>query len=195
MANYDIEGTDASEIFDLGSGGEYINARGGNDIVAGNDGDDIIRGGSGNDVLLGNLGNDTLYGGTGEDNIFGGRGNDTLYGGAGSDLVSGDFGSDILYGETGADIFYFNARTAGFDEFGGTAVDTIMDFGVKGMADSLLFDDFGPGSSLVFAQDGANTVVGIDSDGDLVADYQVVVVMNATVADVAAVTSFGDLVI
>lgn len=195
MADYTYEGTDANETISGLAGGDYIHGRGGDDIIAGNDGDDRIMGGSGDDILLGNLGNDTLYGGTGKDILYGGRGDDFLHGGAGTDILSGDFGADMLWGDTGSDVFYFNARTAGVDEFGNAAVDTIMDFGIKGSADSLLFDDFAPGANLVFVQDGANTVVGVDTNGDFVADLQAAIVLNATVAQVSAVSSFGDLVV
>ncbi|QFS44986.1 calcium-binding protein [Nostoc sphaeroides] len=74
------------------------------DTLNGGSGNDSINGGLRNDLLFGNPGNDTLNGGNGSDVIFGGDGNDRLIGGFSGDPSAGKgFFEDVLVGGAGSD--------------------------------------------------------------------------------------------
>lgn len=137
---------------------DVIEGRNGNDFLVGRGGDDFIRGGGGADFILGGTGTDTIIGGTGRDTLFGGRGDDILNGGSGKDTLSGDFGFDRLTGGSGDDNFVFNANTAGVDENGNFAWDTITDFAD---GDTLTFNDLPPFFSLNFQQVGDDVHVSV----------------------------------
>ncbi|MCJ2184072.1 hypothetical protein MTR62_15410 [Novosphingobium sp. 1949] len=102
-----------------------------------------------------------------------------------ADILSGDFGADTLWGGAGNDRFVFKYATAGFDEVGNQAYDTIADFDV---GDTIAFDGFptsGEGAVAIGAwQDGDDVVIGVYTDNDLVFDYTIAVVMNASLAEV-----------
>lgn len=166
-----------------------IRGRNGNDTIFGLGGRDIIFGGGGSDTLYGNGDKDLLYGGNASDTLYGGRGDDVLVGGSGKDKLSGDYGRDQLQGDAGDDLFYFDSRTAGVDEFGNAASDLILDFQV---GDVIHFGGYGPSAALQFVQGGSNVLISVDVDGNGSADYLAVTVLNATLADVQAATSFGD---
>jgi Ca2+-binding RTX toxin-like protein len=192
LSGKNVTGTNSDDSISGTADADTLSGGDGADVISGNGGDDTISGGNGNDFLLGGAGNDILSGGNGADTLYGGRGADLLSGGTGSDILNGDFGADILTGGTSADTFYFQARTAGFDEYGAYASDVITDFSG---GDRLLFSDYQPTAKLMFAQSGANTIISIDLNGDLVADYQVATVLNATMLSVASATAFGDLIV
>lgn len=82
----EFEGSDFSDLIDLGIG---------NDTVTAGKGDDAVLGGTGNDTLYGETGNDTLTGGIGADSLVGGLGSDTynFAKGGGGDTVK-DFGGN-----------------------------------------------------------------------------------------------------
>ena len=145
--------------------------------------------------ILGDGGNDTIDGGTGRDVLWGGRGDDDLNGGSGQDFLSGDFGADFMAGGSGGDIYFFHARTAGFDEFGNLASDTIQGFNVIGrdsQIDSLLFGGYGEDALLSYVQNGSNVEVYVDVDGNGIAEYLAVTVLDSSIIDVSSNSSFGD---
>ncbi len=161
-------------------------------IIAGNDGDDTIDGGGGSDFILGNDGDDLIDGGTGRDILFGGRGDDTIFGGAGRDVLNGDFGADTLRGGSGFDDYIFSSRTAGFDENGAAASDTIVGFDEA--RDTIFFEKYDAADELVYVQDGADVEIYVDIDGDnpVTGDYLAATVLNSNVAAVAGVTTINE---
>lgn len=94
-----------TQLADLRSLIENVNAGSGNDNITGN---------QANNVLNGNAGNDALYGLTGADTLNGGTGNDTLDGGEDADLMVGGSGDDTYYIDNTADIVVETA-TGGAD--------------------------------------------------------------------------------
>jgi VCBS repeat-containing protein len=176
-----LVGTSGGETISAQGGDDIVYGRGGNDVINGNNGDDRVYGQDGDDTVKGDNDNDVIYGGSGNDDINGGVGADTIYGGSGADKIDGDidadtiiggYGADILLGRGGADTFRFiDIRDTG---------DTISDFKVSDgdKLDFSLVDPIGPFSlhantntifafGINFFQDGANTVVWADTDGDV----------------------------
>ncbi|MDP1708665.1 MAG: VCBS domain-containing protein [Gammaproteobacteria bacterium] len=162
------------------TGGDDIKVGGaGNDTINGGNGNDALYGAGGNDTLNGNNDHDTLYGQAGDDVISGGGGNDTIYGGSGNDIINGGDGNDIIYGGYGADTL---TGGAGDDTFVFlSALDTgdvITDFNLSGN-DTLDFSAIAgitgssatlsttvTANSVNYFQDGADTIVWADTDGD-----------------------------
>lgn len=173
-------------------GDDQLRGSQGNDFIIAGAGDDFLRGGAGNDVLWGGAGRDRLEGAAGNDDLRGGKGNDLLFGGNGNDILSGDIGADTLYGGAGDDLFYFSRRTAGLDDDGSAAFDTIADFGG---GDVIRFGGYGKKAALLFEQDGTTTNIYVDMNGDGVAEYLAAAVLNANLDDVQAATSFGGIVL
>jgi Ca2+-binding RTX toxin-like protein len=155
------------------------NARGGFTGI-GNDSANLIHGGGSADLLVGAGGDDELRGQSGAD---------ILDGGDGSDLLSGGHGGDVLAGGAGSDAFLFNYYDTGT---GGDA-DRILDF-VSGEdtirlsaidADSATPGDqqftfvgaaafSGAAGELRTSFDGADTWLQADTNGDGVADFEIV---------------------
>ncbi|NEP19842.1 MAG: D-alanyl-D-alanine carboxypeptidase, partial [Leptolyngbya sp. SIO4C1] len=154
------------------------------DTLAGDLGNDIITGGAGDDILRGDLndrspqddamgGNDIIFGGEGNDRIGGKSGNDIISGDAGDDMIWGDSGDDIIMGVTGNDTLVGDnfSGSSGSDLFvfgNGDGTDTILDFQVgtdrMGLVEGeLTFTD------LTLTQDGANTLLGVASSGEVLA--------------------------
>ncbi len=182
--NNRISGSDAAnELRGLG-GDDLIQAGGGNDLVSGGEGADTLVGGSGNDTLQGDAGSDKLIGDIGSDSLAGGLGSDTLEGGAGADTLSGG---------AGADTFVFRAADVG-------STDRILDFSrVDGDKVNLRSIDANVNAAgdqnFVFIGSGAftkvagelravisngNTTLMGDTNGDGVADFQLVVIGAGT---------------
>ncbi|WP_262270480.1 calcium-binding protein [Microvirga yunnanensis] len=65
--------------------------------LQGTNGSDLIRAGAGNDKVIANSGNDTVHGGRGNDFISGGFGADKIYGDNGDDYLKGDDGADSFH--------------------------------------------------------------------------------------------------
>jgi Ca2+-binding RTX toxin-like protein len=112
--DFDLTGTNASDVIDGFEGDDYIWGFGGVDYIAGGegvdhvfagDGDDVVDGEGGGDWLFGDGGNDIIWGGVGVDHLFGGYGDDSLYGG----YSSGGWGMDYLTGGPGRDTFFFES--------------------------------------------------------------------------------------
>jgi Ca2+-binding RTX toxin-like protein len=170
-----------------GDGDDIIFGFGGNDIIYGLGGNDDIDGGTGNDELFGGNGNDSLFGGSGNDELFGGAGNDELIGGSGNDELNGGAGFDTMTGGSGRDEFIFKS----FDNsvFNPPPSDRITDFsqgdhidlsGIDANASlrgNQRFSFIGEGNftgragQLRYENDGINTYVQADVDGDGYADF------------------------
>lgn len=149
-----------------------------------------VTGNSGDNKLSGRAGNDVLSGGAGHDQLYGSVGSDTLNGGAGNDLLIGGVNNDMLSGGTGIDTFDFNTVAESYA--GATTRDEILDFQSTEVIDLSTIDAYslvagnqafsfiGTGAftaagQLRFELDGAgNTIVQADVNGDLTADFEVV---------------------
>lgn len=156
---------------------------------------DSLRGNDVANTLSGLAGNDTLLGRGGNDILLGGAGNDVLDGGEGNDRLQGDAGADTLTGGAGADTFVFLAATD--SPRSNTGRDTIADF-VSGLdkidlraidASTRTSGDqaFSHIGSAAFSGRAGqlhfvNGVLEGDTNGDRVADFQIVVLVTATLA-------------
>jgi serralysin len=151
-------------------------------------GRDIIRN---VENVQGNSGNDRLTGNAGANMLMGGAGADTLSGGAGADTINGGAGRDVMFGgvDVDRDVFVFSSAA---ESKPGRARDVIHDF-VSGvdMLDLRLIDAntaqvgdqvFAFGGSSAAAHgvwavaSGANLVVRADTNGDRIADFEVLLV-------------------
>jgi D-alanyl-D-alanine carboxypeptidase len=130
-------------------------------------GDDRLTGGGGGEWLQGNAGDDTLSGGGGDDRIEGGLGSDRMTGGAGADVfvllrvAEAARGDVVLDFETGSDRIDL------------TAID-----GVPGGRDDALrwlgaADFDGQAGAVVFETDAGGATLGVDVDGDRLADMTI----------------------
>jgi Ca2+-binding RTX toxin-like protein len=122
---------------------------------------------------------DYIHGGAGADTLRGGDGTDVLHGGEGNDILYGDVGIDTLYGGGGTDSFRYDAGTlAEIQSVQSGSVpdirDVIADFqaGQDTLDISALLtaagytgtDAFADGTVSI-AQQGANAVISVDTDG------------------------------
>ena len=150
--------------------------------LTGSDDANSLWGNASANTILAGAGNDLVYAGAGNDSIDGGDGNDTLRGDAGDDTIDGGAGRDIMLGGAGADTFTFS-----ISDFSGTTTTTadwIRDFSQLD-GDSIQLDLGGVGSFIGTAAfsgtagevryqvQGANTMVFIDTDGDMAADHAI----------------------
>jgi Ca2+-binding RTX toxin-like protein len=168
--------------------------------LAGALGDDILRGGAGGDRLLGDgyiyvwdngahtdglitvfesIGND------GEDQLFGGAGDDTLVGGQGADLLNGGKGIDTF-------------RFTDVADSGGSLIDEIQDLSKLDVIDISAIDanwevdgdqafllvkhltGHAGEASLVYDKNEAVTLLELDTDGDGVANSEIVIDGNGS---------------
>lgn len=182
-----LVGTDGNDVIDSDFGYDTVLGLGGDDTLSGASGFDNIYGQAGNDTLIGNVGNDQMFGGSGNDTLSGSQNNDLLVGGSGDDILSGEGGNDRLIGGYGADSLTGGALA---DRFVFESVldrgDTIFDF--NSFAVNALNPDkidlsaidadsahttFAYGGSTATAygvwlvQQGADTLVSVDTDGDI----------------------------
>jgi len=181
-----------------GSGNDIISGEAGNDYLSGGAGDDILSGGIGNDTLSGGDGNDYVAGGADDDILGGGAGNDTVSGGAGNDRLNGNDGDDIiisgtgldtLTGGAGADTFVFSATDSGL---GVGSRDQITDF-THGVDEIDLTRIVGLTAADVTLTDvikssgvsSGHTIVGVDTDHDGHANFEV---------DVHGIVSLSDVI-
>lgn len=167
---------------------------GGDDTIYGGGGNDTIKGGEGNDTIYAQ-GSDTtwLYGNNGDDHLYGADGADHLYGGAGNDVLWGGGGADILSGGDGTDTFLYTDVSQSTP----AAPDYITDYlhgdtidlsGIDANSTTVGDDAFNlvgtaptnnPGdlwySYTTTGDGGSNTTFYGDTDGDGIADFQVIV--------------------
>ena len=142
-----------------------------------------------------------VYGDQGNDTLSGGAGQDRLYGGGGRDRVIGQAGRDILSGGADADIFQYNSVTDSTVQIAGR--DTINDFNaantdrisltnIDANADGGTANDaftfrgtaaFTGLGQVRYAQNGANTIVSLNTTGSIAADMEItltgVMMLNA----------------
>ena len=158
---------------------------------------DVSGTGNGLDnVIKGNTGANTLEGLSGADVLIGNGGDDALYGGVGADVLVGGLGADTLWGGQDQDQDVFVLRDAAQTPVG--ASDEVHDF-VSGVdvfdfremdANTTLQNDQGfayagsvaTANALWTGQDGTDTLVWGDVDGDAVADFEVRVVDTSQLA-------------
>ncbi len=191
-------GAGGDRIFGIG-GNDMLFGEGANDFIQGGNGDDFIDGGDGQDQLDGGNNNDTILGGNDNslDRLTGAAGNDTLDGGGGRDILRGDSISGGVVTTGGADIFDFNEVN---DSLAGGLRDIIRDFVqgedlmdlsdidaiTGGMDDAFTFIGTGGFSGTAgevrYAFGGSHTIISADVDGDGVADFQIDLNGNITLA-------------
>ncbi|VVT12628.1 CAP domain-containing protein [Erythrobacter sp. EC-HK427] len=167
-----LRGSQGDDTLDGGANNDTINGLGGNDQ---------IFGGSGNDELNGSHGNDTIDGGSGDDTIFGGRDNDTIIGGIGKDTMRGDIGADVFAFDDGhfAGLTTTTAdRITDFDQLEGDRIDLSLVDAITGGGDNAFTfigaaEFTGVAGQLRFEQSGGVTMVYMDTNGDMTADYAI----------------------
>jgi Ca2+-binding RTX toxin-like protein len=127
------------------------------------------------------IGNDTLTGTTGNDKINGLAGNDTLIGGLGIDLLTGGIGSDTFVFKTSAESVEGLARDA-ITDFTHSQGDRIDLAGID--ANTLVVNDqaFTYIGAMAFTGvagqlDYVNGILAGDSNGDKVADFEIVITL------------------
>jgi Ca2+-binding RTX toxin-like protein len=169
------------------------------DIIVGSIEANVIEGATGSDYIVGDAGDDHLFGGyapatiaagdavfppgdapsDGDDTLVGGPGNDTLNGGTGADKLTGGRDADTfvwrdihesgLTAETMDLIKDFNFSEG--DKIGLHAIDAVEattdineDFTFIGTA------DFSTAGQIRYYQDGTDTFIALNTNGDLEAD-------------------------
>ncbi len=137
----------------------------------------------------------SLTGSIKSDVITGGNLGDTINGGKGVDFITGGLGKDTLTGGNQTDYFIF---TDSLESSAGAARDRITDFSLGndiidvssidaisgGSDDGFVFKSQaafdGAGQLRYFVTAGGNTIVEADTDGNLAADFQIV--LNGSIA-------------
>ena len=188
----------AAETLTGTAGDDRLIAHGGDDSLSGGDGKDLLYGSNGNDTLDGGAGNDTVAGGDGADSLNGGDGNDLLLGGWGADTLVGGAGSDLLYGGAGGDTFLFaNIGEVSSDrigDFSRVEHDKISLAGLDANTNTAADDAFTfigaaafshTAGELRFDVGGGNVTIMGDTDGNGVADFQIIILggVNAQAGD------------
>ena len=172
-----LEGSDAGEAIQAGTGNDQANGFAGDDHIDGGEGRDVLHGGTGADTVLGSVGDDLLHGeegddllagGDDEDTLYGHFGEDTLIGGEGNDIAHGGQDNDFLSGESGADALHGNAGDdtlmggTGEDSlFGGTGNDFVWGAETDAEQDYL---NGGEGDDTLFAGQGDIVTAGDGED-------------------------------
>ncbi|HEX8442665.1 MAG TPA: M10 family metallopeptidase C-terminal domain-containing protein [Allosphingosinicella sp.] len=147
-------------------------------------------------TLSGTRNSDTLRGGEGDDTLGGLGGNDTLIGGDGDDRLNGGADRDTLTGGTGADIFVFDTANhtgtrssadritdfqSGLDLIDLSAIDAN-----RKTAENDAFTFIGGANfskkagELRYSSTSSGTYVSGDTNGDGVADFEILLVNKAT---------------
>ena len=129
-----------------------------------------LTGTTGINALTGGNGNDTLNGLGGNDTLTGDYGNDTLNGGDGADTLIGGLGQDTLTGGTGNDTFKFvSLAEISNDKITDLQVGDKVDLSaIAGLKFVGTGKDFSGTAYQVRVQYGS---LGIDTNGDKIADY------------------------
>jgi VCBS repeat-containing protein len=138
---------------------------GGNIDGTGSGASNILTGNGGNNVLDGQGNPDTLVGGAGDDTLIGGLGNDRFEGGTGAD--------SLVFGQNNDAAIFNSLLEAG---------DVVSGFSTSGVSQDFidldaLFDGLGVAAAdragrVILVAAGADTQLWIDSDGDTIADAQ-----------------------
>ncbi|MBA3755652.1 MAG: calcium-binding protein [Nitrosomonas sp.] len=174
---------------------------GNNNFVTGNSAVNTLNGGNGTDLLFGQGGNDNLNGNAGGDLLRGDAGNDTLNGGSGDDSLSGLAGTDLLSGGIGFDDFRFTAigesvvgaghdTIAGFDGVGAAlqdqvdvnAIDAKTAVGGNQNFAFISTTAFSAAGQIRVFNSGSNTVIQGNVNGNLAADFEILVQDGGAVA-------------
>lgn len=173
-------GDQGDDILIGGNGWDWLEGRADNDHLDGGFGYDRLRGGNGDDTLVGGFGFDILEGGSGDDVMQGDNGEDRLIGGAGRDVMTGGLHADRFVFQTVGDSGLWGAAdritdfTQGEDIIDLSAIDAIA----GGSNDAFIFisrNSFsGTAGELRFYQNGGNTYLVADVDGDGAADFSIV---------------------
>jgi Ca2+-binding RTX toxin-like protein len=208
-------GSEADVILGL-EGNDTLNGGDGDDFLSGDAGDDILNGGLGNDFLIDSSGANTLTGGDGDDtiiasataNIDGGSGNDIIFATGLSSTASGGSGNDTitvgaastLTGGADTDTFVLAASYA-YSLSSLTPAIVITDFVAGAAGDRLDLvqwlnspnttgydgsNPFGSSGYLRLRQEGADTIVGWDSNGGGDSFTALFLLQGVTAADLTA---------
>ncbi|MFT7596134.1 MAG: Ca2+-binding RTX toxin-like protein [Paracoccaceae bacterium] len=181
-ANNDtLRGQGGNDGMDGGGGDDVMFGQRGADSMVGGTGNDTMIGGAGKDIMNGGAGDDLMNGGAGDDVLAGLAGADTLNGGGGQDVLGGKAGTDTVTGGAGADFFIFTEVT---DSYLGTGADKITDFEIgtdrillSELATSITFVTSGPfsgtGAEVTVKDDGVDSAVYVDVDGDGTRDMRI----------------------
>jgi|GEM_PF-937362 len=182
-ANLTIEETAAgSRIFQIAEN-KVLNGTDANDTLAGGNGNDMLDGGAGNDVLFGGYGSDKLLGGDDADRLVGGLGVDTLTGGAGNDIFKYN---TLLEIDNGA---YWGSNAQNGDTISDLTVgDKINLSAISGLTFAGIGNAFsGVANQVQIIDDSWNrTLLQIDTNGDLNADYSLILPDNLIIEETAA---------
>lgn len=190
-----LEGSNGDDLLDGQSGGDTLLGGNGNDTLLGGSGGDRLFGGAGNDDLDGGSQRDRLEGGDGNDTLNGGADVDRLFGGDGNDILIGGTGTDFLYGGAGADTFRFlSANDTGVGAYQrdelrdfATLEDVIdvsaIDADTTTAGNQAFIDVFasftGQAGQIALTNfSNGRTLVEFDTDGDAIADFQILVNAN-----------------
>ena len=216
--NDSVLGGTGFDYADLGDGNDIYKdvSKGGADTVLAGAGDDTVRTLDGHDLIVTSSGNNLIEAGLGQDTIRIGSGNDTVKAGLGNDLieVSGGILNQIEAGN-GADTIIVQGGTSvlnlglgedvirlAFTDTASAVEQRVLDFNLK--KDTI---DLGPladitahwdGISNPFAallsleQDGADTLLRADFDGDGVAETTLLRIENRKAENFTA-ANFGGI--
>ncbi len=180
-----IAGNNVSNVLRGRSGDDTLDGLSGSDTLFGGGGRDELIGGSHDDTLKGGGAKDVLKGGNGNDRLVGGGGNDKLKGGDKGDILIGGDGFDRLTGGSGKDDFVFSQIS---HSAVGAKADRILDFEV-GLDDidlsalgggNLTLVLGGPlsgnGPSVATRNQGNDTLIEVDTNGNGSANMEILVV-------------------
>jgi len=211
-----LVGSSGNDTLDGGAGADYLNGGTGNDLYILDNAGDIVIDATGTDTIhtaafdvvlgvglellvftgslglhgQGNAGNNIMFGNDGANSLTGFAGNDTISGGLGDDILAGGLGTDKLSGGGGADRFIFTSAAEGKD--------TITDFNLS-EGDVLDLQELLTGwggdihNYLQVSQQGANTIIKVDTDG-AVGGLRYVQVATLTACGLGATDEF-DLIL
>jgi Ca2+-binding RTX toxin-like protein len=182
-----VKGRSGSDLISGGDGMDWLNGGSGRDTVS-------YRESLGGVEV--DLARDLAFGGdaTGDEianfeNVTGGAGNDWLRGKAGENRLEGGFGADLLRGRGGADLYIYRDisdsaastgrdRIEGFSTSSGDRIDLARIDAVAGSGnDAFAFigsDSFTAAGQLRYVHQAGTTIVQADTDGNLVADLEIV---------------------
>jgi Ca2+-binding RTX toxin-like protein len=151
------------------TGSSKINGTGNaaNNVITGNDANNVLAGLGGADVISGGGGNDKIQGGLGGDTLTGGPGNDTFVLAAVADSAPAapDIIMDFLHGQDKLDFSAIDANTSSSKAAKGDQ--------------AFLFAGQDPNvvaNSVTWFENGGNTIVQADVNGDTTADLSIVLI-------------------